>query len=192
MLNDCWPASMGWSLIDYYNRPMSAYYAFRRMAKPLVGSIACEDGAYKLYASSDRVEYKDVSFTARLFDINSNKEIDSYSGSLSVAPYSAKSVSLPFTVSDGVFVVADICADGINDRCFYRHGALPLEKTNFVKVKAMTEDSVTLIADEYTHAVSLEGDRIFSDNYFSLLEGEEKTVYFDKGASISFVVYKVK
>ena len=192
MLNDCWPASMGWSLIDYYNRPKAAYYAFRRAAKPLMSSVWVEDGKYMLYASSDKAAYNGVSFTARLLDVNTRRELDVYCGKIDVAPYSAASVTLPFEVSDSVFVVADVEADGIFDRCFYKSGALPLSATDTVKIKSTTEDSITLVASEYTHAVSLEGDCVFSDNYFSLLAGEEKTVYFDKGAKVSFIAYKVK
>ena len=39
MLNDCWPAASGWSLIDFYNLPKDAYYSFKRCAKPVVSSI---------------------------------------------------------------------------------------------------------------------------------------------------------
>ena len=139
MLNDCWPASMGWSLIDYYNRPKAAYYAFRRAAKPLMSSIWVEDGRYVLYASSDRAEYKNTSFTARLFDVKTNREIDTYNGSFDVQSYSAASIILPFAVSDSVFVVADIEVGEISDRCFYKSGAIPLSATDTVKIKNATE-----------------------------------------------------
>lgn len=33
MYNDCWPAASGWALVDYYNKPKDAWYAFRRCAK---------------------------------------------------------------------------------------------------------------------------------------------------------------
>ena len=191
MLNDCWPSSMGWSLIDYYNRPKAAYYAFRRMAMPLVCSIAYEDGVYKLYASSDRLEYTDVKVRAYAIDKISGLTVDSFESTLSVDAYSSTKIDLPFAVSDDTVIVADISTGETSDRCFYRHGALPLKKTDSVKIKAMSEDSITLTASEYTHAVSLEGDCVFSDNYFSLLPGEEKTVHFDKGASVSFIAYKV-
>ncbi|MBP3479750.1 MAG: hypothetical protein J6K03_09795, partial [Oscillospiraceae bacterium] len=43
MMNDCWPASSGWAIIDYYNKPKDAYYAFRRCAKDVVLSFDYEN-----------------------------------------------------------------------------------------------------------------------------------------------------
>ena len=44
----------------------------------------------------------------------------------------------------------------------------------------MDENKVTLKANIYLQAVELEGDYNFSDNYFSMLEGEVKTVGYEK------------
>lgn len=54
-----------------------------------------------------------------------------------------------------------------------------------------------LPADTYIHAVELEGEYIFEDNYFSLLPGEVRTVYFrpaENAQSNAFTVtgYTVK
>ena len=41
-----------------------------------------------------------------------------------------------------------------------------------------TGDTVTLYAGAYVHAVELEGEAVFEDNYFSLLPGESRTVSY--------------
>ena len=45
-----------------------------------------------------------------------------------------------------------------------------------LKIIKRSENSVTVAADKYIHAVEIECDGVCSDNYFSLLPGEEKTV----------------
>ena len=46
------------------------------------------------------------------------------------------------------------------------------------KIIKKTEDSITLSASAYIHAVELEGEFVFDDNYFPMLPGEERTVRF--------------
>ena len=43
-----------------------------------------------------------------------------------------------------------------------------------------SENEITIKANAYLQAVELEGDYTFSDNYFTMLEGEIKTVRFEK------------
>ena len=49
-----------------------------------------------------------------------------------------------------------------------------------VTVTEITDSSVTVTADAYVHAVELEGEFVFEDNYFSLLPGETRRVAFRK------------
>ena len=53
MMNDCWPAASGWALIDYYNLPKNAFYAFKRCSKTMITSIDCNDGIYSIYVIND-------------------------------------------------------------------------------------------------------------------------------------------
>jgi len=50
-------------------------------------------------------------------------------------------------------------------------GALPV-------VEEATDHSVTLRAEQYVHAVSLDGEMDLEDNFFSMLPGEKRTVRF--------------
>ena len=79
--------------------------------------------------------------------------------------------------------------DGFADRAFYKKDGLPLKRFDGAIVKEIGDGYITVCADRYIHAVTLEGDCIFDDNYFSLLPGEERTVKFDKGATIKATGY---
>ena len=46
MFNDCWPAANGWSIVDYYTNPKPAFYAFKRAASAVIGSVSKENGRY--------------------------------------------------------------------------------------------------------------------------------------------------
>ena len=53
MMNDCWPAASGWALIDYYNLPKNAFYAFKRCSKTMLASVDCDNGRYSVYVVND-------------------------------------------------------------------------------------------------------------------------------------------
>ena len=173
MLNDCWPASMSWSIIDFYNLPKAAWYSFKRCAKRVIGSLKKENGKYVLYVSSDG-----VTGTAKIACHTDDSE-NIYMTEIQVKGYEAATVELPYPENTRI-AICDITFDGIKDRCFYKDGALPLTATNGVTIVKQTENEITLKANEYVHAVQLEGNYVFSDNYFSLLNGEEITISYRK------------
>lgn len=49
-----------------------------------------------------------------------------------------------------------------------------------VQVLEQTDSRITLKADGYIHAVGLDGDYTFEDNFFPLLPGEVRSVAFRK------------
>ena len=55
---------------------------------------------------------------------------------------------------------------------------LEILKTDCLRVIEKTENSITIEADGYVHAVALEGNGVFSDSYFSLLPGQHCTIFF--------------
>lgn len=173
MLNDIWPASMSWSIIDYYNLPKAAWYSFKRCAKRVIGSLKKENGKYVLYVSSDGVKG-----TAKIVCHTENSK-DIYTTEIQVNGYEAATVELPYP-ENARMAICDITFDGIKDRCFYKDGALPLTQTDGVKIVKQTKSEITLKATQYVHAVQLEGNFVCSDNYFSMLSGEEITLSYRK------------
>lgn len=55
-LNDCWPTYGSWSLVDFYNFPKAAYYAFKRGAKGVIASITRERGSFSVYVCNDTLK----------------------------------------------------------------------------------------------------------------------------------------
>lgn len=180
MYNDAWPASMSWSIIDFYNLPKAAWYSFKRCAKRVIGSLKKENGKYILYLSSDSA---DVQGKAKIVCHTDNAD-NVYTTEIQVKGYKATTVELPYP-EDTRVAICDITFEDLKDRCFYKDGALPLTATKGVEIVKQTENEITLRADKYVHAVQLEGNYIFSDNYFSMLSGEEITISYRKNFTAS-------
>lgn len=180
MWNDCWPASGGWSFVDYYCLPKASFYSFKRCAKPIVAVIdkkdeyyiyLCNDGLFEKSVSIDLGYVQNGAYTyLKTFDVN-------------IASSKSESVhSLPVSaIPKGAVLVCDVTENKtLVDRAFYKDGTLPIVPTDVVKVVSQTENTVTVFAESYAHAVELEGEAVFTDNYFSLLPGEQKTVALRK------------
>lgn len=181
MLNDCWPAALGWAMIDYYNMPKSLYYAFRRTAQSVTASVTEENGKYYLHVSNDMLNGTAVKAKAYIFDLaNHDKPVATYETELTVDAYSPLKTELPWQSDATKFVVCDICHDGGTDRCFYKKGDLKIDSSDKVIVASRDENSITITASGYVHAVELDGEYIFSDNYFTMLNGETRTISFEK------------
>lgn len=182
MFGDCWPAALGWSFVDYYCMPKAAFYAFRRCADKVSASVISDGGHYEAVVSSLLDEEATVKAKAYLLKKSKNFAVcDSCEFYLSVEGYSAKGYNLPWDTDDDNLVVLRIEANEIYDTAFYKAGNLEItDCTKKLEICDRKENSITVKASEYVHTVELEGEYIFSDNYFLLLAGEEKTVTLKK------------
>ena len=179
MLNDCWPASSGWSLMDFYGKPKDALYAFKRCSSRAIISIDKESDTYSVIASNLGDEIKNASVTLTRVKYNETERLAEFIGDIA-----AQGSSAVLRLQDGIkkddLLIAELYADGVCDRTFYRDGALTLVPTDAVRMSHDAEaHTVTVFADSYVHAVELDADAIFSDNCFSLLPGESRTVSYD-------------
>jgi beta-mannosidase len=192
MYNDCWPASMSWSFVDYYGMPKASFYAFRRLSRPYTSSVTSENGEYKITLSN--LTNNSVSGTVRAtfmkksdnFAVVAEKEL-----ALSVDAYSASSLPLDYALDPDIVVVCDAHFGEYTDRCFYAYDRLFIKDcAENIEVVDFGFDSITIKANSYVHAVELEGECIFSDNYFSLMAGEQKTVTWKQlGENDDFGIY---
>ena len=178
MFNDCWPAALGWSFVDYYGIPKDAYYAFRRLAAPVVGSVRAHGDKYTLTVSAS--ECAAYSIGVRAYRLVKGQIVDTYTTSLEIRGYGTLDHTLPFTPEDGSLVVCDLTYGDRRDRCFYRSGALPIVSADDALTVQMEKGTVTLTANRYVHAVELEGEYLFEDSCFSLLAGESRTVRYER------------
>jgi beta-mannosidase len=177
MLNDCWPAASGWSIIDFYNLPKDAYYAFKRCSGKLVLSFDKTEGAISLYASAKGEEISGATVTVYKLKDGAHEKI--YEGECEAIPDGSRVIyTYGDELSDGEVLIADIEANGICDRTFYKNGSLKIKPAAARLTVNKKERTVTVSSDEYIHAIELSSDAIFSDNCFSLLPGEERTVSY--------------
>ncbi len=175
MLNDCWPASTGWALIDYYCRPKASWYSFRRCAKTLLASIDKEAGQFRIYACSDDTQDRTVQMTVSILNYRTGES----------RTLCAREILCPAATGTVVHTLpADIlnenelllCSLEGYDLACYKNGILDIHPVEAPEVTALTADTVTLRAKDYTHIVRLEGDCFFEDNYFALLPGQERSI----------------
>ena len=181
MLDDCWPAC-GWALLDYYARPKAGWYGFRRTAQPLIASIDCRGGIYRLHVCSDAPGERRGHARLFLQPFQSPAPARTVETDFAVPANESRAVlesAFP-PAGPGEILLAEISGDGFFDRTwFFEQRPQDCGFTGrSPRVLSAGEDFVTLEADEYVHAVSLDGEAFFEDNFFSLLPGEKRTVRF--------------
>ena len=62
------------------------------------------------------------------------------------------------------------------NRAFYKNGGLEIVPAAVTLQVDSTASTVTVSADSYVHAVTINGNAVFEDNCFSLLPGESKCI----------------
>ena len=175
MFDDCWPAAIGWSLVDYYCVPKAAFYAFKRCAADCVVSLSKEKRALVVNVSNKADNPQNVAVKA--YRLREGEIMETTTFKMKVGAYSVSNASLPFTLSKGEIAVCEIKTENGTDRTFYKDGALPFHNcTEDLRIVRRSENKVTVTSNKYIHAVEIECDGVCSDNYFSLLPNEEKTV----------------
>ena len=179
MYNDCWPASSGWAFVDYYCLPKASFYSFKRCAGGIIASID-KQGDYEVYLCNDTLDPAGVKLTLSYIKNGSVYPISNQDAYIKPSR-SEKALILPCSlVPDDGILICDVRGNGIENRAFYKNGPLHIAPTDSVCVISKTDDSITVTAGTYVHAVELEGEYVFEDNYFSLLPDEIRTVSFRK------------
>jgi len=196
MWNECWPASAGWAIVDYYCLPKASFYSFKRCAGELIVSIG-KSSEYDVYLCNDGLAARYLTF--ELSYIEKGQVVHIVKQQTHVEMQTSKKV-YGFPLNDlpkDAMLICDISSEIGHDRAFYMEGTLPMVKCAAPNIVEQDESSITLSAAVYTHAVELEGEFIFDDNYFSLLPGEKRTVCFRplenaKSSELTVAGYTVK
>ncbi|MBQ7343682.1 MAG: hypothetical protein IJW53_02830 [Clostridia bacterium] len=179
MFNDCWPASVGWAFVDYYLRRKPSYYAFKRLTAPVTGSV--DIGTKKLVITNTSYEPKGASVRVHLLDMKDGfKERECIETSVLLDTYSTAAIDISDKLTEDILAVVDVESEENIYRSFYKCGKLEIEKCDAFEVVSRSENEIVIKANAYLQAVELEGDYLFSDNYFTMLEGETRTVRFEK------------
>ena len=190
MFNDCWPASLGWSFVDYYKRRKPSYYAFKRLSSDVTGSFELDGESFVISNTSD--SEKEVHVIIRALDMKGGyKTVDSADITLCVGAYCTERIDISQISCKDRLLISDVECSGKSHRSFLKGGNLHICKSDKYAVCDMTESCITVEALDYLQVVELEGDFDFSDNYFTMLPGERKTVGFtERGNSNTAISVK--
>lgn len=198
MMNDCWPASAGWSLIDFYNIPKIAYYAFKRCAKAVISSIDCENGTYRVYLVNDG-EATDVKVSVKVLS-SDRRSVREYRAAAHALKKHASQIVLEAEdlLTEGEVLICDVEGVFGADRTFYCHGRPEMAPAEVCFDVDEKNGTVRISAKEkYLHAVTITGDVVLEDNGFSLLPYEARTVSYKQigeraGACLSVKAYTLR
>lgn len=194
MFNDCWPASIGWAFVDYYLRPKPSYYAFKRLSGDVIGSI--DTDGKRLVISNTSGSIKEVEIVLRAVDIASGETKTLLTEKVKLGAYSTYEMATGCDAEERVMLVLDTVSDDSTYRSYCKRGKLEIERCDGFDIVQMNDESVTIRARRFLQCVEFEGDYTFSDNYFTMLEGELKTVNFknnsDKKNSVNIKTYTIK
>lgn len=184
MLNDCWPASAGWSLIDYYTCPKPAYYAFKRSSKPVIATISSENDKLSLFICNDSLNK--ACGRARLYvhDVKTNTDV--YSTTISFETNencTEKIFECDFScvedkLTNSTVILCDISSNLGEDRALFvkeRFVDLDLSFTKPIVV-SQTETEITVTTNSFNPFVMLDVPYLLSDNCFTLKANETKTI----------------
>ncbi len=174
MLNDCWPAAVGWSMLDYYTRPKCGFYSLKKFGGDMNVYITKAEEGFRVHVSNIIKEPRDVSLRIGVLDLDTNTMRDSSTVNLR-AECGAYTECVDLTLGEREVLIAEI-TDGMSPiRAWYKHGAPTLHKADSLRYK-VDGDKLTVTSDSYVHAVEIECGEILEDNYFSLLPGEERVI----------------
>lgn len=184
MFNDCWPAAVSWSIIDYYGKPKPAYYAFKRGAKPVIAAIDEKNGKRSVYVCNDSL--KSVSGKGEIYLLNtkSNQIIWSQPFEFSVRENISEKV-LEFDSRDilkletkETILICDINGDFGSDRAFFVSSSYRNKDFGNGKliILEQTAEYITVTADGYVHIAVLDVPYILEDNCFPLLKDEVRKI----------------
>lgn len=192
-LNDCWPV-VSWSGIDYYGRWKALQYYLKRFFAPVLVSALLEEFQVGLWVSNESISDCNGQLSWRLYcreDVvkAGQSDITSVSGS------SREYISLDFSreiedknkgdyyleyvfFSEGKEVGHGTVLFGLSKEFHFMKPSIMVkieEEENFYKLYVTT--------DYFTKGImldTLEGDCIFSDNWFDLSKGECKEIIIKK------------
>ena len=184
MLNDCWPAAAGWSLIDYYACPKPAYYTFKRSAKPVIAAVSEKCGKLSLHLCNDSLS--SVSGNAKLYvyDFKNDRELWIKNISFNIAENASEKVfecdlsELDSLLCQNTVIICDLVSNAGDDRAFFvkdRFSDLDLEFTAPV-ILSETDDEYVITTEKFNPYVMIDVPYLLSDNCFALKAGEKKTI----------------
>lgn len=202
-LNDCWPVA-SWSSIDYYGRWKALQYEAKRQFEPIILTTAPLQGnELPIYAINDSAKTIQASLQIRLCNFDGSITDSVHIDSISLPGRSAVEISRYSPAKK--IKINKLTKQYLHLKLFDAKGRLLAQKVYFYlypkqmefqpkgistqvqRLNAGTKEEqyiFTLSAEQikYGVAITTNLNGRFSDNYFTLLPGEEKQVIFTPAA----------
>ncbi len=184
-LNDVWPVS-SWSSIEYSGRWKPLHYAVKHFYAPLCPLLYKDDDIIHVKAVNDTDKEKKVKIRVRVITF-SGETIDDKNYSYSIAPATVINICEVKKERDDTFVLVSLEKRGIKEERFLFFNPVGNEKVekSRIAIKSVERKGervmITLSSLKPSLFVLLDTKTInghFSDNYTSLLNGEDKTIVF--------------
>ena len=204
-LNDCWPV-ISWSSIDYEGRWKALQYFAKKSFEPIILSLERNDNLLNIYIVNDKHEWVVGYLNMQMFKLNGRKilEVQEYCKIKPDSKEILKSIDITkYNFKDLNNLFLNIRFDGnehVSQKNFYfvKPKDLSLFKPE-IKITIEKEDNhfvLVLLSDVLAKNVFVDchAEGKYSDNYFDLIPGEEKTIEFypDKNIeSISFTTFSL-
>ena len=184
MLNDCWPASSGWALIDYYACPKPAYYTFKRCAKPIIVTLSENDGKFAVHICNDTTREVQGIASLYIYNVKTGEEqsvsefkFSAYANS-SQKVFECQYCLLESRTCESSVILCDIYSKEENDRAMFVTKRFADLGITYAEPCVIEENGkeIKLKAEEFIPYVMLDRPCLLSDNCFVLKKGEERTV----------------
>jgi len=204
-LNDCWPV-VSWSSVDYYGRWKALHYKVKRDYASTIVSFDKTKDSIRIWVVNDDMKSEKAILSWRLMDFSGrilkedNKQVELKSNDSQIM----------LSITDSLIEVHDTSSVFICARLKSSNDSL-ISESNYFFVKPkdlrLTKPVITTIlkkqGDGYLVLLnskflakdvhlSTSENGFFEDNYFDLLPGEGKRVFFRTRNNISLVDIQVK
>ena len=190
-INDCWPVA-SWSTRDYYGRWKAAHYMVRpAMADILVSPIQTDDSTLHIFIVNDRLAPVSGQLTVEVYTsaerrltITRRVKVGANSSADVWQSPTAQLLSQADVSPEQAIIHAEFLPDVAGSRTYSNNYILVYPKDLELQPAhlsvAVDGNSITVSADRYARGIylSLDGDDAhhFSDNFFDLLPGQQRTV----------------
>ena len=184
MLNDCWPASIGWSIIDYYALPKPGYYSFKRCAGSMVASIENKNGRLIAHISNDRFSPCEGKGSLYVYDFKKNEKVLDKSFDFSVSKATAEKVfecdysEFEKLLTKDTIIVFDAESNLGKDRTFYvKDGLVSLDLSyEDAEIIAEDDDSITVKANQFLPYAIFDLPYLLEENAVTMLTSEVRKI----------------
>ena len=184
MLNDCWPASIGWSIIDYYALPKPGYYSFKRCAGSMVASIENKNGRLIAHISNDRFSPCEGKGSLYVYDFKKNEKVLDKSFDFSLGEAISEKVfecdysEFERCLTRDTIIVFDAESNLGKDRTFYVKDGLVSLDLSYEDAEIILEDeeSITVKAKEFLPYAIFDLPYLLEENAVTMLTGEVRKI----------------